>query len=104
MIRCQVEVIERTFNKKDTESRELRDIAPRRMSFEDVLRRDESRWQRIETIAELRCTAERAQRELVSGDFARFVSWIAATHGHAAARSAGLPVTRPHLELASWAS
>ncbi|MFO0746138.1 MAG: hypothetical protein U1F43_10750 [Myxococcota bacterium] len=101
MIRCQVEVVELALDKKGIESRELGEIVRRRLSFEEVLRRDELRWRGIAGATELRCLAERAQRELVAGDFARFVDWMSATHGHAFARAAGLPVGRPRLELAS---
>lgn len=101
MIRCQVEVIERAEEKKEVESRETYGIATRRLAFETLLRRDGDRWMNVETAHELGCVAQRAQRELIAGDFDRFVSWMAATHGHAFVRSAGLRVTRPHLSVAS---
>lgn len=101
MIRCQLEVVERASSKKDTESREARDIVARRLGFDELLRRDEHRWLAVTEVESLRCLAERAQRELVAGDFGRFVDWIAATHGFSFARAAGLPVRRPRLELAS---
>jgi len=100
MIRCQIEVIDSELDKKTVESRNV-GIATRRLDFDTLLRRDSSRWMAVGSAAELSCCAERAQRELVAGDFQRFVGWMAVTHGHAMVRAAGLPLTRPHLALAS---
>lgn len=101
MIRCQIEVVERHMDKKDVESREPQGIMTRRLAFDALLRRDEQRWLTIDNAQALCCTAERAQRELVAGDFQRFVNWMAMTHGHALVRAAGLPIARPYLSVAS---
>jgi hypothetical protein len=101
MIRCRHEVIELAVDKKDEDSRELPVIAPCRLSFEDLLARDEQRWTRIEGAAELRRVADRVQRELQSGELRRFVAWVCRVHGAGLARAAGLPIAPLRVELAS---
>ena len=101
MIRCSLEVTELSHNDKSIESRAVPFLVTRRLAFEDMLKRDELRWRGVTSSSELRGLAERTQRELVAGDFQRFVDWMASVHGHSFVRSAGLPVGRPRLELAS---
>lgn len=101
MIRCQLEVAEFATDKKSVESRATPYIALSRVTFVELLARDEHRWLAVSSPAELRCLTERVQRELVPGELARFVDWSVATLGYAFARAAGLPVGRPRIGLAS---
>jgi hypothetical protein len=101
MIRCRLEVLDRAEEKKSQESHELPFIAPRRLAFDDLCRRDEHLWRGLERSEDLRKIAERAQRELRIGEFERFVGWICAHRGVGLARAAGLPIAPPRLELAS---
>jgi len=101
MIRCHREVAECGADKKSEDSRALPMIAKRRLAFQDVLERDEAGWRRIEGADELRRIADRVQRELRAGDFPQFVGWVCQQHGVGLARSAGLPIARLRVQLAS---
>lgn len=101
MIRCRQEVIERTTDKKSEDSRELPVIAPRRLTFHELLRRDEATWRGIDDPAELRRIASRVQRELRAGEFEHFIGWVCRAHGAGMARAAGLPIAPLRVQLAS---
>ena len=101
MIRCRHEVIENVTDKKHEDSRELAVIAPRRLSFDDLVRRDGSLWNGISDVNELRRIAGRVQRELAAGQFAHFVAWVCEHQGAGLARAAGLPIAPLRLSMAS---
>ena len=67
MIRCQIEVTELENDKKAIESTAIPFVALRRLAFGELLARDETRWLGVSTPAELRCLAERVQREVEPG-------------------------------------
>jgi len=101
MIRCQLEVNDIAKDKKAIESLGAPYLVLRRLAFSELRARDEHRWLAIETPAELRNVAERVQRELLAGELQRFVDWCVVSFGQAFARTAGLSVGRPRIELAS---
>jgi hypothetical protein len=101
MIRCRTEVTERIADKKHEDSREALVIAPRRLLFSELVRRDAERWRRIETPDELKQVTERVRRELCQGELPHFVAWICAHHGAGLARAAGLPIAPLKVSLAS---
>jgi hypothetical protein len=88
-------------DKKQDERRERPFVAMRRLTFEALLNRDASEWRRIETADVLRRAAERARKELIHGEFDRFVRWMCGVHGAGLARAAGLPIAPLRVELAS---
>lgn len=97
MIRCRAEVEDRVISKKHEDSRESFVIVPRRMTFDELVRRDGERWRRIDDAGELKRAMVRAGRELRAGQMERFAAWIASHLRAGVVRAAGLAPLRVQL-------
>ncbi len=100
MIRCRNEVTEFNADKKHEDSREVVSIAPRRLSFAELMVRDVESWRRIESVEELVKVAARVQRELKAGELAHFSAWVSGFHGAGMARAAGMSIAPLRAQLA----
>ncbi len=101
MIRCRHEVIELATDKKREDTREVPAIVARRVTFAELVRKDGERWSVIACAGELKRVAARVQRELIAGEYPRFVEWVTAHLGAGLARAAGLPIAPLRVSLAS---